>query len=145
MRDTGEITDDDLHAYIDGALDRRRRLDIALRLAGRPLDAAKVQVFLAQKEAIHLLFDDVLGQSPPQSLKRLFAQRALKSVMHRCLLAAAAAGTGALVLLASGVGQHMAHWRETLTSGTAMHHERTGERPVNQPPAPEIKHRNQPI
>lgn len=65
-----DITEDDLHAYVDGTLERPRRLAVALYLVDHPGDAARVEAFRAQKEAVHLLFGSVLDEPLPQRLMR---------------------------------------------------------------------------
>ena len=64
-----EITEDDLHAYLDGTLDPSRRLAVSLYLAAHPADAARVEAFRAQKEAVHALFGSVVEEPLPQRLK----------------------------------------------------------------------------
>lgn len=65
-----EITEDDLHAYVDGTLDRPRRLAVALYLVSHPEEAARVEAFRAQKEAVNILFGSVVDEPLPQRLKR---------------------------------------------------------------------------
>src|SRR5690242_11740011 len=59
------VSDDELHAYMDGALDPMRRLEIASYLAGHPLEAARAEAFRAQREGLRALFDHVLDQPVP--------------------------------------------------------------------------------
>jgi anti-sigma factor RsiW len=65
-----DITEDDLHAYIDGTLDRPRRLAVALYLIAHPAEAARVEVFRAQKEAVNILFGSIIDEPLPQRLKQ---------------------------------------------------------------------------
>jgi len=72
-----EITEEDLHAYIDGALTRARRLDVALYLAATPAVAARVESFRAQKEGFHALFDDVVAETLPERLRHTIDRRGI--------------------------------------------------------------------
>ena len=65
-----EITENDLHAYVDGTLDGARRLAVSLYLAAHPAEAARVEAFRAQKEAVHVLFGSIVEEPLPQRLKR---------------------------------------------------------------------------
>lgn len=102
-----EISEDDLHAYVDGTLDRADRLTVALYLAAHPTQAARVEAFRAQREALRSLYADVVDEPLPRALKRELRLRA--SALRRRLLIVAAATTGGLVLLAGGtLAQHLA-------------------------------------
>lgn len=65
-----EITENDLHAYVDGTLDAARRLAVSLYLATHPAEAARVEAFRAQKEVVHALFGSVVEEPLPQRLKQ---------------------------------------------------------------------------
>jgi anti-sigma factor RsiW len=69
----GDITEDDLHAYVDGTLDGPRRLAVALYLVSRPAEAARVEAFRAQKEAVNILFGGVVDEPLPWRLKQPFS------------------------------------------------------------------------
>jgi anti-sigma factor RsiW len=71
MHRRATINEEELHAYIDGALDRDRSLDIALYLAGHPAEAARIEAYRAQREGIGALFDYVLDQRPPDRLSQM--------------------------------------------------------------------------
>lgn len=103
----GDISDQDLHAYVDGALDRARRHRIALYLAHSPVDAARVEAFRAQKEGIHELFDDVMIEPLPKRLKRALVGSAVLRSVRRCAPIMTAIGITSIVLLGgSALGQH---------------------------------------
>lgn len=71
MQPRDAIKEEELHAYVDGALDAGRRLDIALYLASAPFEAARVEAFRAQKEGVHALFDHIIDQPTPKKLRRV--------------------------------------------------------------------------
>jgi anti-sigma factor RsiW len=97
------ITEDDLHAYVDGMLGVGRRLAVALYLVSAPADAARVEAFRAQKEAVHALFGAVVDEPLPRRLKYALRLRRHERVLRRCLTVAAAVGLAGLILLAGGV------------------------------------------
>jgi anti-sigma factor RsiW len=74
------ITEDDLHAYVDGALSAARRAEVEAWLAGHPDDAERVRAYLAQKEALKALFDPVLAEPLPDRLHALAAQPLIPTV-----------------------------------------------------------------
>ncbi|MBS1145516.1 MAG: anti-sigma factor [Proteobacteria bacterium] len=108
------VTEDDLHAYVDGALTPARRQEVEAWLAEHADDAARVAAYLAQKQAIKALFDPVLAEPLPDQLHALTVQPLpltvnrkkwpnLKSVFLQRLAA------GMLVAAVSGVGGWLAH------------------------------------
>ena len=52
-----KIIEDDLHAYVDGALTPSRRAEDETWLAECPEDAERVQAYLAQKQSFKELFN----------------------------------------------------------------------------------------
>ena len=62
------ITDDDLHAFVDGVLPSARRAEVEAWLAANPDDAARVEAYRQQKEGLSALFDPVLGEPVPPRL-----------------------------------------------------------------------------
>lgn len=90
------INEDDLHAYADGALSDTRRLEVEAWLAAHPADAARVQAWIAQNQALHAAFDSVLNEPLPIDLVRA----ARKRPPARAIYKAVAAG---IALVASGL------------------------------------------
>ena len=70
-----DVSEDDLHAYVDGTLDGARRLAVSLYLAAHPAEAARVEAFRAQKEAVNALFGKVVEEPLPQRLKQTLRDR----------------------------------------------------------------------
>ncbi len=56
-----------LHAYVDGVLDENERHEMQAHLAAHPDDADRVRAYVAQNEALHRAFDDVLDE--PHALR----------------------------------------------------------------------------
>ncbi|UCV23446.1 anti-sigma factor family protein [Ferribacterium limneticum] len=68
------ITEDDLHAYVDGALTAARRAEIEAYLVLYPEDAERVRAYRAQNEALKALFNPVLVEALPDHLQALTVQ-----------------------------------------------------------------------
>ena len=65
------ISDDDLHAFVDGALDPERRRSVKAALSQDPDAAARVAAYRSQAEALHTAYDPV-GDAPlPEGLRRV--------------------------------------------------------------------------
>jgi len=108
------ITEDDLHAYVDAALTPERRAEVAAHLAEYPEDAARVRAYRAQNQALRELFNPVLDEPLPDNLHVLAVQplnaavnrekqQNLKSWIAQRLAA------GLLVATVSGVAGWLAH------------------------------------
>lgn len=57
------MNDEQLHAYLDGALSPAERIAVEAHLESHPADAARVRSYRAQIEALHRLFDPVLEEA----------------------------------------------------------------------------------
>jgi anti-sigma factor RsiW len=93
------ISEDDLHAYIDGRLEPVRRLAIAAYLATHPREAARTEALRAQAEGLRALFNHILDQPVPERLResahrRRPARRRLAWVVAAASLAFALAWGG---------------------------------------------------
>jgi anti-sigma factor RsiW len=64
------LTDADLHAYLDGELPATRRAEIEAYLADHADAAERVNAYREQKLALKALFDPVLTEPLPESLRR---------------------------------------------------------------------------
>ncbi len=64
---TDTVSEDKLHAYVDGALDANERRAVEAYLAMHPDEAARVRAYIAQNQALHRLFDPVLDE--PHALR----------------------------------------------------------------------------
>lgn len=62
------LTEADLHAYVDGQLAPARRAEVEAYLAARPDEAARLQAYSSQNDALHGLFDAVLDEPPSTAL-----------------------------------------------------------------------------
>ena len=99
------VTDADLHAFVDGALDEARQREVAAHLAAHPEDAARVTAYEAQNAALHVLFDPILDEPVAEALRGP-ARRGVPRVW---------AAAAAVALLAAGTA---AGWYLHATVGT---------------------------
>ena len=109
-----KIIEDDLHAYVDGALTPSRRAEVETWLAKCPEDAERVQAYLAQKQSLKALFDPVLAEPLLDNLQALTVQplhaavdRKKQANMKWWSLQRVAAGL--LVAALGGVGGWLGH------------------------------------
>jgi anti-sigma factor RsiW len=58
----GPVNEAQLHAYVDGALNEAERAAVEAHLAANAEEAARVQAYRAQNEALHRAFDHVLAE-----------------------------------------------------------------------------------
>jgi anti-sigma factor RsiW len=56
------VNETQLHGYVDGALSEAERAAVEAHLAAHPEDAARVNAYRGQNEALHRAFDDVLDE-----------------------------------------------------------------------------------
>lgn len=63
------ITEDELHAYVDGELPAERRADVEAWLATHPDDAERVQSWRAMAEMLHARYDSVVQEPVPARLE----------------------------------------------------------------------------
>jgi anti-sigma factor RsiW len=73
------VHEDDLQAFVDGALDDVRRSEVEAYLEERPDEAARVQAYRSQDAALHALFDPVLAEPVPLALAQRRAPRRLQT------------------------------------------------------------------
>ena len=98
---TDPVREDDLHAYVDGALPETRRLDVEAWLAAHPEDAARVQAWAGQNQALHAAFDGVLNEPLPIDLVRSARRRPVRAPWRAMAAALALAASG---LIGYGIG-----------------------------------------
>lgn len=97
------VTEDELHAYIDGELPAERRADVEAYLAAHPDDAERVRSWRAMAEMLHARYDRVANEPVP---KRLEIDRLVRQ--PRRWIYGAAAATLLAFIAGGGVGW-MAH------------------------------------
>ena len=83
------VREDDLHAYVDGALPEARRLEVEAWLAAHPEDAARAQAWAGQNQVLHAAFDGVLNEPLPIDLVRA-ARRQPARMPYKAVAAALA-------------------------------------------------------
>lgn len=64
------IGDDDIHAYVDGALDPARRAEVEAWLAENPEAAARAAFYARTNELLHHRYDHILAQPLPDTMIR---------------------------------------------------------------------------
>ena len=100
---TDTMREDDLHAYVDGALSVARRQEVEAWLAAHPADAERVQDWASQNQSLHAAFDSVLNEPLPLDLVRATRRQPARTPFK---MAAAALVLAASGLIGYGIGQH---------------------------------------
>ena len=88
------VTEDELHAYVDGELPAERRADVEAWLVAHPEDAERVQSWRSMAELLHARYDAVANEPVP---RRLEIER-LERQPRRWIYGAAAAALAAFVV-----------------------------------------------
>ncbi len=73
------IAENDLHAFVDGALDEELRVEVEDWLASHPGDRAKVDAWMAQRDGLHALYDNLLDEPLPAAMTARLAASALRN------------------------------------------------------------------
>lgn len=110
MNTPARITEEDLHAYVDGELDDDARAAVEAWLAENPDDAARVRDWREQNSQLHGVFDSVLDEDlPPGIGAALTAERPRRRSRFAMPVAAGlalfVAGVGAGWLMRGDVGE----------------------------------------
>jgi anti-sigma factor RsiW len=84
------ITEDDLHAYVDQALEPERRTEVAAYLGEHPDVAKRVGAFTDQRDALRAALAPIADEPLPAelNLSRIIEQRARRPSMARWAMAA---------------------------------------------------------
>ncbi len=105
MSPSTPVGENDLHAYLDGALDEDARAEIEAWLAGHPDDDATTAAWRRQRDGLRALYDGILEEPvPPGMLARLAESR--PGVSRRAWLRAAAGIALFAAGAAAGWGVH---------------------------------------
>lgn len=64
------VSEQDLHAYVDGQLDPARHAEIEAHLAANPQALTRVEAYRKQNQTLHALFDPTLDEPLPAALQR---------------------------------------------------------------------------
>lgn len=78
-KQSNQVTEEDLHAYVDERLDTARRAEVQTWLLDHPKDAERVAAYRQQNDMMQSLFNPVLNepvplQMHPQALHKNFSQ-----------------------------------------------------------------------
>ena len=97
------VTEDELHAYVDGELPADRSGAVTAWLAMHPEQAALVAAWRAQADSIRARYAGIAGEPVPDRLKLETLMRAGRSAGRRWMTIAAAASVAAF-LIGGGAG-----------------------------------------
>jgi anti-sigma factor RsiW len=117
MIDRTSVTEDELHAYVDGELPDDRRTAVEQWLASHPDDAAQVLAWRAQAEAIRARYGGVIDEPVPDRLaiERLTRQRRSWAAIAAAAVLVAFFGGGAIGWMARGASAAAPDAAEILT------------------------------
>ncbi len=89
------ITEQELHAYVDGQLDVTRHAEVEAYLALHPDAAQKVKEYQAYNQGLHVLFDSTLQEAVPETLtgKPQVRKKAVPYLQVAAMVAALAVGS----------------------------------------------------
>jgi anti-sigma factor RsiW len=97
------VTEEDLHAYVDGELPPHRRSAVEAWLTSHPEDAARVAAWRAQADAIHVRYGAIASEPRPSRLELDRLTRSSRSWR------AVAAAVVVAAFLSGGIVGWMAH------------------------------------
>ncbi len=122
---TNPIPDNELHAYVDGALTAARHAEVDAWLTANPEAAERLRAYTEQKQALRQLFDPVLDEPLPAPLRALAEPpRTSHSFLSRWSLQRIAAGFA--IAIVSGLLGWLAHGQyrpaETLARAAPLPH-----------------------
>jgi anti-sigma factor RsiW len=92
------ISDQDLHAFIDGELDETRAAQTAAQVAATPDLAERVARFRRDKAQLARIFGPLIEQPLPQQLRQPFETAAARALTWRAKAVSAAAAMAALAI-----------------------------------------------
>ena len=98
---TDNVSEEDLHAFVDGSLSDARRLEVEAWLAAHPADAGRVQAWAGQNQSLHAAFDSVLNEPLPIHLVRAARRQSVRTPYKAIAAALAFVASG---LIGYGVG-----------------------------------------
>src|ERR1700683_698228 len=106
------VTEDELHAYVDGELPAERRSIVEAWLTAHPDDAARVAACRTKAELIRARYGAVVNEKPPQHLSVARLARRRRRGMAAMVAAAAIAA-----FIAGGAGGWVAGGAGAAASG----------------------------
>jgi len=99
---TNPVTEDEIQAYVDGALSEARRADVERELERNPDLAARVSDYFSLNSLLHERYDRVLGEPLPASLRT--APEPLPAHQREAANWPRFAGMAAALVLGVGIG-----------------------------------------
>lgn len=106
------MTEDDLQAWVDGALPEMRAGEVEEYLAAYPAEAERLHAYRAQKQALKALFQPVLDEPLPERLQALATQPVAVDLQKRPFLerwSLQRIAAGLLVAMVSGAAGWLGH------------------------------------
>ena len=88
-KQTSQLAENDLHAYVDGLLDAARRAEVEAWLLDHPSDAARVAAYRQQNDMMQALFNPVLTEPLPL---QMYPQARRRNLLQPLRYAAMVAG-----------------------------------------------------
>lgn len=105
-----EVTEEDIHAYVDGMLDARTEMAIEAMMEQNPDLAQRIEDYRAQNDVLKGLYREVLSEPLPERMERLLT--AQRSVLARPAMAA-------MVVLLCGLSAFSGWYANGAVSGSA--------------------------
>ena len=66
---SAQVTEADLHGYVEGVLSSERRIAVEAHIAAHPEEALRLRAWQEQNQALHAAFDPVLSELLPASTR----------------------------------------------------------------------------
>lgn len=103
------VTEDEIHAYVDGTLSEARRADVERELERNPELAARVSDYFALNSLLHERYDRVLNEPLPAGLRPASEPARKREAANWPRFAARFGGMAAALVLGVGIGWGT-HW-----------------------------------
>ncbi|WP_296661979.1 anti-sigma factor [Paraburkholderia sp.] len=108
------VTEEELHAYVDGALPESRRADVERELARRPESAARVSDYFSLNHLLHDRYDRILSEPVPAQLRSAPEARRKREAANWPRFA----GMAAALVMGIGIGWGVHFGTDAMTAST---------------------------
>ncbi|WP_027794801.1 anti-sigma factor family protein [Paraburkholderia acidipaludis] len=115
---TYPVTEDEIHAYVDGALPEARKAEVERELERNPDLAARVSDYFALNGLLHERYDRVLSEPPPASLRAAPEAARHREAANWPRFAAQFAGMAATLVLGVGIGWGLHYGAGTMVASS---------------------------
>jgi anti-sigma factor RsiW len=116
---TYPVTEDEVHAYVDGTLPEARRVDVERELERNPDLAARVSDYFALNGLLHERYDRVLSEPLPASLRPAPEATRQREAANWPRFAARFAGMAATLVLGVGIGWGLHYGAGTMVASSS--------------------------